>query len=117
MFKFENLAVWRKSIELIGFIDFVVKKFPKDEVYVLSSQIKRASDSIALNIAEGSQGQSNPEFSKFIGYAIRSAIEVVCCIHIAKTREIISKEDFDKIYEDCEVLIKMLQSLRITLNK
>ena len=46
-------------------------------MYVLTSQIKRAADSIALNIAEGSTGQSNPEFAKFLGYAIRSGIEVV----------------------------------------
>jgi four helix bundle protein len=111
-FKFENLDVWKKSLELVETIDAVSKKFPKEELYVLTSQIKRAGDSVSLNIGEGSQGQSNPEFSKFLGYAIRSCIEVVCCIYIAKTRKIISTEDFNKIYNDCETLIKMLQSLR-----
>jgi len=52
-------------------------KFPKDEIFNLSSQIRRAVDSIALNISEGSIGQSNPEFKKFIGFSIRSLAEVV----------------------------------------
>jgi four helix bundle protein len=115
MFKFENLEVWKKAMDLVEFIDLVTQKFPKEEVYVLTSQIKRASDSVVLNIGEGSQGQSNPEFAKFINYSIRSCIEVVCCIFIAKTRRIISEEDFQKIYSDCEVLIKMLQSLKSKL--
>ena len=116
MFKFEKLDVWSKSMDLIEFIDILVKKFPKEETYILTSQIKRASDSIALNIAEGSQGQSNAEFSKFIGYAIRSTIEVVCCIHIAKRRGIILNEDFDKVYSDWETISKMLQSFKTKLN-
>ncbi len=65
MFKFENLEVWKKSIELVVKVENVIKKFPKEEIYVLTSQMKRACDSISLNIAEGSQGQSNPEFSRF----------------------------------------------------
>ena len=115
MFKFENLEVWKKGMDLIAFVDLVSKKFPKEELYVLTSQLKRASDSIVLNIGEGSQGQSNAEFGKFIGYSIRSCVEVVCCIFIAKARGIIELDDFNKIYSDCETLIKMLQSLRSKL--
>ena len=111
-FKFEKLDVWKKSMELIETINIITKKFPKEELFVLTSQIKRASDSVTLNIVEGSQGQSNPEFSKFLGYSIRSCLEVVGCIFIAQTRKIISIEHFNKVYEDCEVLIRMLQSLR-----
>lgn len=112
MLKFENLEVWKKSIELVVKVESVVKKFPKEEVYVLTSQIKRAGDSISLNIAEGSQGQTNPEFSRFLGYAMRSCIEVVGCIYIAQARKIITEEDFKSIYNDCETLVKMIQSLR-----
>jgi four helix bundle protein len=115
MFKFENLEVWKKAMDLVEFIDFVTKKFPKEEIYVLTSQLKRASDSIVLNIGEGSQGQSNPEFARFLGYSIRSCIEVVCCVFIARTRQIISDDDFNKIYSDCETLVKMLQSLKSKL--
>ena len=111
-FKFEDLLIWRKALELTEIVNTVSMKFPKDELYILSSQIKRASDSTALNIAEGSQGQSNPEFNRFLGMALRSSIEVVACIFIAKQRNIISEEDYLLIYSKEEELIKMIQSLR-----
>lgn len=77
-FKFENLKVWQRAIDLSGEIYELTESFPKKELYVLTSQIQRASDSIALNIAEGSTGQTNPEFKRFLAIALRSAIEVVC---------------------------------------
>ncbi|MFH0877317.1 MAG: four helix bundle protein [Candidatus Omnitrophota bacterium] len=90
-FKFEKLEVWQKSIKLSSDVHDLTKNFPKEELYILTSQIKRAADSVALNIAEGSTGQSNAEFKQFLGYAIRSSIEVVswmkqnvlceCCRH------------------------------------
>jgi four helix bundle protein len=66
-FKFEKLIVWQKSLDLSAIVNNVAAKFPKEEVYVLASQIKRAADSISLNIAEGSTGQSNAEFKRFLG--------------------------------------------------
>jgi len=72
--------------------------FPKKEIYNLSSQICRAADSIALNISEGSIGQSNPEFRKFMGYSIRSLAEVITCLHKAKRRNYISETEFNKLY-------------------
>ncbi|HEC68970.1 MAG: four helix bundle protein [Candidatus Omnitrophota bacterium] len=115
MFKFEKLEVWQKAIEVGYYIHELTRKFPKEELYILTSQIKRAADSTALNIAEGSTGQSNAEFSQFIGYAIRSAIEVVSCLHIGKRRNLVGKEEFGKLYKELEVIIKMLQSLRKSL--
>ena len=76
-FKFEKLLVWQKAVDLSELVDQVSKKFPKEELYILTSQVKRAADSIALNIAEGSTGQSNAEFNRFLGIALRSNIEVV----------------------------------------
>lgn len=90
-FKFENLIIWQKAMELGEDINKLSYKFPKKEIYNLSSQIRRAADSIALNISEGSIGQSNLEFRKFMGYAIRSLAEVVTCIHKAKRRKYISE--------------------------
>jgi len=117
-FKFEKLQVWQKAILLSKAVNQVLQRFPIEEKkYVLSQQIKRAADSVALNIAEGSTGQSNKEFARFITIANRSAIEVVCAIYLAKSREIISKEDFDLIYTDATEIIKMLQAFKNTLLK
>jgi four helix bundle protein len=114
-FKFEKLLVWQKAVDLSELVDRVSKKFPKDELYILTSQIKRAADSIALNIAEGSTGQSNAEFNRFLGIALRSNIEVVSCVYLAKRRNIISEEDFNKIYSGCEEVLVMINGLRKAL--
>jgi four helix bundle protein len=50
-FKFEKLIVWQKALQLSAFVNEVTRSFPKDELYILTSQIKRAADSVALNIA------------------------------------------------------------------
>ncbi|MBX9850315.1 MAG: four helix bundle protein [Cytophagaceae bacterium] len=115
-FKFEKLQVWQKAIDLTEKVHNLTKDFPKDETYVLSSQIKRAADSIALNIAEGSTGQTNPEFQKFLGYAIRSNAEVVSCLHIGRKRGIISEENFNIIYKETELITVMTKALRKSLN-
>lgn len=91
-FKFEKLLVWQKAVDLSANVSDLSKSFPKDELFILTSQIKRAADSVSLNIAEGSTGQSNAEFSKFLGYALRSDIEVVSCLHLAQRRGIIVKK-------------------------
>jgi four helix bundle protein len=111
-FKFEELRVWQKSVELTTLIDEIANKFPKKELYNLSSQIRRAADSVSLNIAEGSTGQSNPEFKRFLGMSLRSGIEVIGCIHLAKQRNIIKEAEFTKIYLEYEQLIKSIQALR-----
>jgi len=115
-FKFEKLIVWQKSLDLTAFVHQVTLDFPKDELYILTSQIKRAADSVSLNIAEGSTGQTNPEFKRFLSFSLRSTIEVVGCIYIAKRRSIISTEDFDKIYKMCEEILVMINALRKSLS-
>ena len=94
--KFENLKVWQKAIDLTVEVHELTRKFPREELYILTAQIKRAADSIALNIAEGSTGQTNAEFRQFIIYAVRSAIEVISCLHIGRKRNIINDSDFEK---------------------
>ena len=111
-FKFEKLKVWQKAVELSAEVNRLTKTFPKDELFVLTTQIKRAADSVSLNIAEGSTGQSNAEFKKFLGYAIRSNVEVVGCIYLAKRRDIIVQDDFNIIYKLCEEILVMANALR-----
>lgn len=116
-FKFESLTVWQKAVDFTSEIDQLTKKFPREELFVLTSQIKRAADSIPLNIAEGSTGQSDAEFRKFIGYAIRSAIEVVSCLFVGKKRKLIAEGNFHHLYKQAEIIIRMLQALRNSLKQ
>ncbi len=115
-FKFENLQVWQKALDLSDEINVLARtNFPKDELFILTSQIKRAADSVVLNVAEGCTGQTNAVFKNFLGYSLRSAIEVVACLFIAKRRKIIGEHDFGRLYGEYEALTKMLTALRNSL--
>ena len=114
--KCEQLIVWQKAVDFSADIHCVTRKFPREEQYILTSQIKRAADSIALNVAEGSTGQSNAEFRQFLGYAIRSAVEVVTCLHLGKRRQLLNEQEFPRLYQKAEELIKMTQGLRNALD-
>ena len=111
-FRFENLKVWQIAAELSNEIDSMVKVFPIEERFSLASQMKRAADSVVLNIAEGSTGQTKPEFKRFLDIALRSAIEVVACLHLAKTRKYITEEIYSNNYYKYEMLCKMITKLR-----
>lgn len=116
-FSFEKLKVWHRSVDFSGIIYDLTKSFPKEELFNLSSQIKRASDSIGLNIAEGSTGQTKKEYQKFLGYSIRSGIEVVGCLALAKRKNFINENDYQKLYIEAENLIISIQALRKSLSK
>ena len=107
-FKFEKLIIWQKAMDFGEDIYQLAARFPDDERFNLISQIRRAVDSIALNISEGAIGQSNLELKKFTGYAIRSLAEVITCLHKAKRREYISMQEFDKYYTDSFNLMNMM---------
>ncbi|MFI1771337.1 four helix bundle protein [Thalassobellus citreus] len=111
-FKFEDLIIWQKGMDLGEDMNNIARKFPKDELYNLSSQLKRAADSIALNISEGSILQSGPEYRRFLGYSIRSIAEVVTCLHKAKRRQYFSEDEFLKYYKDCFDLMNMTIAFR-----
>lgn len=93
----------------------ISKGFHPDERFNLTSQIRRAADSVVLNIAEGSTSQTNAEFSKYLGYSIRSVVEVVCALFIARKRNYITESDFGRIYQSSEEIVKMLQGLKAKL--
>jgi four helix bundle protein len=107
-FKFEKLVIWQIAMDYGEDIFILSSSFPKDEIYNLTSQIRRATDSIALNISEGSIGQSDPEFKRFMGIAIRSLAEVVTCLHKAKRRNYLSEQEFNIHYESAYNLMNMM---------
>jgi len=115
-FKFEKLIIWQKAMDFGEDMNLFADSFPQKEIYNLSSQIRRAADLIALNISEGSIGQSNPEQRKFIGYSIRSLAEVVTCLHKASRRNYISDEEFNNYYSKSYELMNMMIAFRNKIN-
>ena len=111
-FKFEKIIVWQKSMDFAEIINKLALKLPEHEKFNLSSQIRRAADSIALNISEGSIGQSNAEFKKFIGYSIRSLAEVVTCLYKMRKRDYINETMFNELYDNAFNLMNMLVAFR-----
>jgi four helix bundle protein len=111
-FKFEKLTVWKMAMDYGEDINLLTEKFPAKELYNLVSQSLRAADSIALNLAEGSLGQSDPEQRKFVGYAVRSLAEVITCLHKAHRRNYITQGEFDQHYKNGENLMIKLNAFR-----
>ena len=111
-FKFEKLLIWQKAMDFGEQINAMTYNFPEKEKFNLSSQIRRAVDSIALNISEGSIGQTNPEFKRFMGYSIRSLAEVVTCLHKAKNRKYITETEFRDKYKFSYNLMNMMVAFK-----
>ena len=115
-YKFEQLTVWNLALELSDHIYEIANSLPEVEKFNLNSQICRASTSISLNIAEGSTSQSNAEQKRFIGYAIRSLIEVIACLRLIERRSyMISDQLKDQSEAACNKLFIKLQAFKNAL--
>jgi four helix bundle protein len=84
MDKFEKLEIWKLSLEHLGLIYDFIEELPKEEEYNLIAHLRRAAALVALNIAEGSTGQTDAEQARFLGDALRSLIETVACMRIGE---------------------------------
>jgi four helix bundle protein len=113
---YRDLIVWQKAIELTVCIYKLTRFLPKDEAYGLSSQMRRASVSIASNIAEG-RGRLNPaEFRQFLGVAQGSTYELQTQIVVADSLCFASAEDLKQATALSDEVSKMLSSFIHTLN-
>ena len=92
-------------------VDKLIKKFPREERFELTSQFKRAADSIALNIAEGSSG-TDKQFHNYLGNAWHSAHECVSCSSKAQMRNYITVEEDEENRRMITELSKMITTLR-----
>jgi four helix bundle protein len=112
-FKFERLEVWRMALDYIDATYALAGLLPKSEEYNLKSQLTRAATSIALNIAEGSTGQTDAEQARFVGLAVRSLVETVACLRIIRRRALVTNEALLSNSENgAESLFAKLQAFR-----
>jgi four helix bundle protein len=91
----------------------IAEQLPRSEEYNLKSQITRAATSVALNIAEGSTGQTDAEQARFLGLAIRSLLETVACQHIISRREFLRDvTPLRRAYRQAEILVAKLHTMQ-----
>lgn len=111
MANFKELLVWQKSINFVTEIYQVTNNFPKDEMYGLTSQIRRASISIPSNIAEGNSRRSVADYLQFLKIARGSCAEVETQLIIAQNLKFLSEEHYLKLNQDIIEISKMLNGL------
>lgn len=108
---FTDLRAWQEGHQLVLSVYKMTKKFPKDELFGLTSQLRRAVVSITSNIAEGFSRNSHKEKSQFYFIAIGSLTETQNQLLIARDLEYISKEEFQKAAQQTVVISKTINGL------
>lgn len=112
VYSFEKLEVWKEAKELVIQIYKVTNNFPSEEKFGLISQLRRASISIASNLAEGTSRKTNKDKAHFTTISFSSAMEVLNQIIISKDLNYLSEKDYILVRQKLEKITNMLNALR-----
>ncbi len=115
-FNFEELDVYNKAIDFVSDVYTLTKNFPKDEMFGLTSQLRRAAVSIPSNISEGS-ARKKKDFSRFIDIARGSVLECVTLLQISVKQRHVGEQKYDELRSNLTELSKMLSGLKKSVNK
>ncbi len=107
---FGDLKVWQKAIDLTVCIYALTRSFPKEELYGLTSQLRRASVSVASNIAEGRGRLNSGEFRQFLGIALGSMFEVQTQLLVSRRLQIANSKNIDEAVLLTDEVSRMLTS-------
>jgi len=111
---YKKLIVWRKSMVLVRETYLLTNKFPKEELYGLTSQVRRSVVSIPSNIAEGSLRGSNKEFNRFLSISFGSGGELETQLEIAKMLQYAEVDDYISVES---LLVEVMKMLNTIINK
>lgn len=111
---YRDLEVWKRGVALAIEIYRVTARFPKSEMYGLTSQMRRAAVSIPSNLAEG-HSRAGHEFPRFVSYALGSLAELETQIIIACSVKLLTTPEHDRLIGQLDVLGRMLQTLHARL--
>jgi four helix bundle protein len=115
MHNFKELIVWKKSRIFCSDMYALTSRFPSDEKFGITNQLRRAVVSIPSNIAEGSSRNSNKDFSRFLEIALGSAYEIETQILISFDLGFITKSELDEMTLKIEEIIKMVSKFKSSL--
>lgn len=113
---FRELKVWQKAHQLTLAVYRITATFPRDELYGLTSQLRRACSSIAANLAEGCGRSGDAEFARYCSIAMGSASEVEYHLLLARDLKLIKPADYEELAPRATELKRMLTGLLQKLN-
>ena len=108
---YRELVAWQKAMKLVTKIYRLTKKFPREELYGLTNQLRRAAVSVPSNIAEGQARLSQKEFAHFLSHSRGSLVEIETQILIAQGLEYVAGEEGEDILDDSAEFGKILNGL------
>jgi four helix bundle protein len=111
MKNYKELVVWRKAHQMTLDVYSATRSFPKEELYGLTSQLRRSAASIGANIAEGSGRRSNKEICRFLQIARGSASEAEYHLLLARDLKLLPEEDFRRLSRTADEVQRMLTTL------
>lgn len=117
MHNLKELKIWNKAMDLSVEVYKATSGFPKEEIYGLTSRIKRSAISIPSNISEGAGRNSNKEFIHFLGIANGSSYELQTQLIISNKLNLISNETLESLLKPIEEIQKMTYTFQNTLQK
>ena len=116
MFNFEKLEAWQRAVDFADLVYATTRAFPREELFGLALQMRRAAVSVSSNLAEGSSRVSRTDFGRFVEIATGSLFEVISQSTIVLRRKMITQNDYNQIYAAAEKQSKMLSGLRRSLS-
>ena len=114
-FRFEKLEVWQEARKITQVIYRLTKKFPRDEMFAMTSQIRRAAISVSSNIAEGSGRNSDKDFAHFLEQSYASLMEVAAVFYLSFDEGYVTEAELDPLFDELERLAKRIASLNRSL--
>ena len=115
MRNYRDLQTWNKAHNLTLELYKLSRQFPKEEIYGLTSQLRRAASSIGANLAEGCGRQSNPEFARFVRISMGSASELDYHLLLSRDLGFLENTAYDRVSQSLTEVRKMLASLLSTV--
>ena len=113
--QFRDLLVWQRSMRLVEAVYQATRNFPKDEMFGLTAQMRRAAVSVPSNIAEGQGRDSEKSFAQFLNQARGSLYELETQLELASNLSMLPHETMNHLQEDAAEIARMLHGLRNTL--
>lgn len=115
--RFEDIRAWQEAKTLVKLVYSLSRQGAFARDYGLRDQFQRAAVSVMANIAEGFDCDSKAEFSRFLSYARRSAVEVQSLSYVAFEIGYISKNEFDEVYEKARIAKSMVAALKSSIRR